>query len=250
MTGDALIEKWLLFAEGNPDIEDIIFDAIREIPQKIKNIEIAFKENDIQSICGYAHAIKGSYGNLKITEISDVAKAINIETLKELPNLAFIEENIQKLKTVEASIPPNYFAPKKNTAPVDEKSLDDNLNEPRILVADDEPINQRLMKDFCENFVGVPCDSADNGKIALQMLSEELNYKILLLDINMPIMDGWETIHKLRSEEKFNNLIVIALTGLLTEDEIVKCKKAGFNEWLSKPVDLMMLSTRLKQLLE
>lgn len=105
----------------------------------------------------------------------------------------------------------------------------------RILVAEDNSINQKLIKSILKKVNNI-CDIAGNGKIALDML-ELKDYDILLLDMQMPVMDGMETLQNIRQSEKFNKLPVIALTAYAMSEERDKYIAAGCNEFVPKPIN-------------
>jgi PAS domain S-box-containing protein len=102
----------------------------------------------------------------------------------------------------------------------------------KVLLVEDNPLNQK----YCSlllNQSNFSCSIANNGKEALQKLSEE-NFDIILMDIQMPEMDGFEATNILRNELK-NNIPVIAITANATEDERKKCFRHGMNGYISKP---------------
>ncbi len=108
----------------------------------------------------------------------------------------------------------------------------------RVLVAEDMPLNQLLIKIILEDF-GYVVDIAGNGKIAIEKLQEN-KYDIILMDLQMPELNGFETTEYIRS--KMNSQIpIIALTADVTTVDVEKCEAVGMNDYISKPIDEKLL---------
>jgi CheY-like chemotaxis protein/two-component sensor histidine kinase len=87
---------------------------------------------------------------------------------------------------------------------------------------------------------------AENGKKALEILDANPDTDIVLMDIMMPVMDGFEAIRKIRAQEKYWKLPILALTAKAMKDDRKKCIEAGANDYLSKPVDLDKVMSMLR----
>jgi len=121
-----------------------------------------------------------------------------------------------------------------------------NLKNLKILVAEDNAINQKLIKSILKK-VHNNCDIADNGKIALEML-EQKDYDILLLDMQMPVMDGMEALQILRQNDKYKDFPVIALTAYAMSEERDKYIAAGCNDFVAKPINKNELYCKILKL--
>ncbi|MEG4342930.1 response regulator [Microcoleus sp. A003_D6] len=116
----------------------------------------------------------------------------------------------------------------------------------KILLAEDHPINQQVIVAQLA-VLGYHADSAANGQEALDLLAEK-SYDLVLMDCQMPVLDGYETTQKLREREKGDrHTFVIALTAHAMPGEREKCLAAGMDDYLSKPVDLDALAAVLKK---
>lgn len=103
-----------------------------------------------------------------------------------------------------------------------------------ILVAEDNPINQTLIKKILGK-MGHNVVIAENGKVAIEKL-EEATFDILFMDMLMPIMDGIEATKEIRKKEEFDNLPIIAMTANAMSEFKTTCLEAGMNDFVSKPV--------------
>jgi PAS domain S-box-containing protein len=112
----------------------------------------------------------------------------------------------------------------------------------RILVVEDIALNQLLMKTLLEEF-GFEMDVAGNGKIAIEKLGQK-HYDVILMDLQMPIMDGFKATEYIRNEMKLS-VPIIALTADVTTVDVEKCKTAGMNDYISKPIDDKLLYSKI-----
>ena len=87
---------------------------------------------------------------------------------------------------------------------------------------------------------------AENGKIALDVLDAHADIDLVLMDIMMPEMDGYEAMKRIRSQGKLKNLPVIALTAKAMNDDKQKCIDAGANDYIAKPVDVGRLLSLMR----
>lgn len=112
--------------------------------------------------------------------------------------------------------------------------------KPRILVAEDNIINQKLITRALESR-GLTCDIAANGNDAMNACLTK-NYDLVFMDCQMPVMDGYESTAKIRaSEAEKKHTIIIAMTANAMEGDRTKCIKAGMDDYISKPVDFNVL---------
>ena len=123
-----------------------------------------------------------------------------------------------------------------------EVKLSEKIKNVRVLVAEDMPWNQLLIKIILKNF-GFEVDIAENGKIAIEMLQEN-KYDIILMDLQMHELDGFEATKHIRS--KINSQIpIIALTADVTTVDVGKCEAWGMNDYISKPIDEKLLYNKI-----
>jgi PAS domain S-box-containing protein len=140
---------------------------------------------------------------------------------------------------------------KKSTAEVDPEIEIQEMNTEvkgiKVMVVEDIALNQLLMKTLLDDF-GFECDFAANGKIAIEKLKTG-SYDIILMDLQMPEMNGFEAAEYIRN--KMNSRIpIIALTADVTTTDLKKCKLVGMNDYISKPVDENILYGKIIELLK
>ena len=111
------------------------------------------------------------------------------------------------------------------------------LNDKKILLVDDDARNTFALTTVLEN-KNMEVLVAENGKEALKILDEhQHDIDIVLMDIMMPEMNGYEAMQKIREQERFRKLPIIALTAKAMKGDKAKCIEAGANDYLAKPVD-------------
>lgn len=115
----------------------------------------------------------------------------------------------------------------------------------RVLVAEDNPVNRQVAAEMLAR-LGVEADLADQGEQALNMATRT-NYDLILMDCNMPVLDGYEATRRIRALEGDRNTPIIAMTAATSEDERQRALDAGFTGFLHKPVRLDALSELIGQ---
>jgi adenylate cyclase len=118
----------------------------------------------------------------------------------------------------------------------------------RLLVADDNKVNRLLLARSLE-LQGHTVALAANGRLALAML-RETPFDLLLLDMEMPEMDGFQVLEQLRADRALRDLPVIVTSSLEGLGNIVRCIELGAEDYLSKPVNAVLLKARIGASLE
>ena len=201
----------------------------------VRDTGIGIKKQKLETIFNAFEQIRSD--EKKVTYGTGLGLSIVKRIVDVMQGEIKVDSKINHGSSFEVSIP---LPEGKGSAPLKDKmDYDSNivvdLSSYSILVAEDNAINQKLIKSILKK-VNNTCDIADNGKIALEML-EEKNYDIFLLDMQMPVMDGMETLQNIRQSEKFQKLPVIALTAYAMSEERDKYIAAGCNEFVAKPIN-------------
>jgi len=147
------------------------------------------------------------------------------------------------LEVPSAALPP-FATMAAAQAPKDEaqQALNPGM---RVLLVEDEPTTRVKMEAVLESIVGHPVHSAGNGREALA-LALEVMPQIVVTDWLMPVMDGLEFCRALRATEWGQSMYVIMLTGVDTEEEVVRAFEAGVDDYVTKPVNLRALRARMR----
>jgi signal transduction histidine kinase len=115
----------------------------------------------------------------------------------------------------------------------------------RVLLVEDMPLNQQVASEFLRN-AKLRVVVADNGKEALEIL-EFSNFDVVLMDIQMPVMDGLEATRLIREQPQFATLPIIAMSAGVTLDEQEKCQAAGMSDFIAKPINPLQMLEKIKQ---
>ena len=119
------------------------------------------------------------------------------------------------------------------------------FNGKKVLLVDDDMRNVFALNKVLKE-KGFEITKAENGIVALDALNKQPNIDIVLMDIMMPEMDGYECMKKIREQKHFKDLPVIALTAKAMKEDRQKCIDAGANDYITKPVDIERLLSLMR----
>jgi CheY-like chemotaxis protein len=139
--------------------------------------------------------------------------------------------------------------PAASSLSLDHRSAGESVGPLHVLVADDNEINQVVACKFLQK-LGCQVEVARTGCEAVEAITRTA-YDVVLMDCEMPEMDGYEATREVRRREEgtLNHLPIIALTGHTSEDEVRKCRRAGMDRVVTKPVTLTVLRANLHELM-
>ena len=118
----------------------------------------------------------------------------------------------------------------------------------RILVVEDNEINQQVAREILEE-EGLKVHIADNGHEAVKMVGE-MKFDAVLMDIQMPVMDGYQATRRIRAQGQFNGLPIVAMTAHAMKGDREKCLAVGMNDHVTKPIDPWQLFSSLLRWVE
>ena len=123
------------------------------------------------------------------------------------------------------------------------------LGKQHILLAEDNPINQRVMQGLLDD-TGFELTFVENGELAVKAIQSSQKFDLVLMDINMPVMNGYEATSEIRKDIKFDKTPIIAMTANVMPEDVKKAKESGMQDHLTKPVDVLSLYDVLMSFLE
>ncbi len=214
---------------------DLIREIRRDYPLKVVNINSLFSIQE---------PIKHDY----IDEY--LKKPMSQERLRDLIIALFGEDNKESSAIIETKnstkslkvLYPNVI---KKTKDITADSFND-FKGSHILVVEDSFIDQKLFQNILEKS-GIEVTIANNGQEALKLLENKYNkFDLILMDISMPIMDGYDAIAQIRHNSRYNHIPIVASTSMTLESEINKMFRSGANAYLGKPLNTGYLYTILQ----
>jgi CheY-like chemotaxis protein len=111
------------------------------------------------------------------------------------------------------------------------------LKNKRVLIVDDDERNRYALSSYLD-MLEMKVITANDGESALNMLRSGKTVDLILLDIMMPVMDGYEMLRLLRSDASLKDIPVIAVTARAMKGDDLKCLEAGASDYVAKPIDL------------
>jgi PAS domain S-box-containing protein len=182
----------------------------------------------------------------RISELSDIGSLTLVPVYQKAPDSK--NENIQTFLVRPIIYTDLYHCliktidPQSNDHNRSEKSsmpeLDDALQDMRILVVEDNRVNQKVAKGILKR-LGFQCDIVDNGQKALDVLKEKV-YDLVFMDVQMPVMDGLTAAKAIRNKHtqvRRHDVPIVAMTAHAMRDSREKCLDAGMDDFISKPID-------------
>ena len=170
-------------------------------------------------------------------EDSDAVKAAGIDAF--LPKPFFLTSFRQKVDSVLGREP-------EHKPLEEEKSI---LQGMHILVAEDNEINAEILSELLD-MAGASCDIYENGELVVEAFEKSSpgQYRLILMDVQMPVMNGYEATRKLRNlgHPLAKTIPVIAMTANAFAEDVRDAMEAGMNAHVSKPIDMAVLEQTVK----
>ena len=254
--------KNILVIEENLVLRD---DMIKLISKNYKNINICSSGSGNEAL---EELEKTKIGliilNFDLEDVKqfDFIKVLNENTkYSDIPIIIYTEQNITKTDEIELrkKVSDIIIKGEKSTRRLideikifvnkvkDTKLIDDTeiFDNKTILAVDDDMRNIFALSSILES-KGIKVEIATNGKEALEQLKVNNKINLVLMDIMMPEMDGYEAMKIIRKTDNISEIPIIALTAKAMKGDREKCIKAGANEYLAKPIDKDKLLSMLR----
>ncbi|MCS3794781.1 response regulator [Niastella sp. OAS944] len=221
------IEKFdcIIIDLGLPDMSGIdLMEKIKSDTELAKIPIIVYTGKDLSKV--------------EIARLNQLADTVVLKTANSIERL--LDETVLFLHYAESKLPKEKQQMIRKVHRSDEV-----LKKRKVLLVDDDMRNIYSLTNALEEEELV-CLNAGNGIEALQKLEENTDIDIVLMDLMMPDMDGFETMQQIRKIDKYAKLPVIALTAKAMKGDREKCLEAGFSDYISKPVNLTQLISLMR----
>jgi CheY-like chemotaxis protein/signal transduction histidine kinase/CHASE3 domain sensor protein len=170
--------------------------------------------------------------------LNKLANTVVLKTANSKERL--LDETILFLHRVESNLPREKQMIIRRLHKTDEV-----LKNRKVLIADDDMRNIYSLTNALEE-EGLRCITAENGRNAVDLLKKNPDTDIVLMDVMMPEMDGYEATREIRKISKFDNLPIIALTAKAMKGDREKCLEAGMSDYIAKPVNIDQLLSLMR----
>ncbi|MGG9970880.1 ATP-binding protein [Ferruginibacter sp. SUN002] len=214
-------------------------DAKATIEFSVSDTGIGITENKIEKI--FENFQQASSGTSRLYGGTGLGLAIVKQLVEPQGGTIYVKSKIDEGSTFSFTL--DFLkTDEKPELEIEIVELDSEIKNIKVLVVEDIALNQLLMKTLLDDF-GFERDIASNGKIAIEKLKEK-SYDIILMDLQMPEMNGFEATEYIRETLK-SKIPIIALTADVTTVDLAKCKEVGMNDYIAKPVDERLLYSKI-----
>ncbi len=226
----------------------IVLDESLFKPRLVEYLEKLKKEKDLKVIA--LNSLLQKDEQEEHSEVVDkiLSKPANQERVFELIINLFTPQRIQKSREEEKSQDTyglTYRGEIQEAPHITQESFRE-FSGKRLLIVEDDIINQKVLTNILK-VSGMKIEIANNGREAVNKVKESIDpFDLVLMDINMPVMDGYVATQMIRLESEYDNLPIVAFTALALESEREKIFNSGMNAFLTKPLNIGKLYTVFK----
>ena len=240
---------------------DLQTEFRQQLPNTISSIEDLWKNivknksnmNDLKKITHLILHLADAAGTYGTDEVSYIARKCYL-TLKPFIGRDYQStENSKITKSLDGwfmqlNVASNEWL-STNTSVLLPTKTKVNRNKRSVLYIEDNPANLRLVEQVLDSISYIHVLSAPEPLLGLELANENIP-DLILLDINLPGMDGYQVLEKLRNQESTKDIPVIAVSANAMPKDIEKGKKAGFDGYITKPINVKELLGKVEGMLE
>ena len=226
-----------MLLEDLPPDDDAHRAPLREILDAAKDALTHISAVLVPSETPATETVRRLYAELEEPQARIIRAVTSLISAKDLGEGA--DEDLRRILNAAEQLRPAGIAdaaPEPETPPADDRA-------PRVLVVDDVADNRELLKRRLERH-GIEVRTAEHGKQALEMVEAEPP-ELILLDIMMPEMDGFQVLERLKGDKRTRDIPVIVISALDDTASAVRCIENGAEDFLSKPFDPVLLKARV-----
>ncbi len=243
----------LMLGGNEEDMFELLQGFARSLATVEERLNGYFAVDDSAAILALAHEIKGSAGNFGAKALFDSASALERAAKERRVTRPVLDECCSQCREAVSVLHAADKTNRRNVANgAASRSVSDQIAQAaqplagkRVLVVEDNRINQRVVAEFLQ-LAGMEVDAVNNGLEALAQINAGF-YDAILMDIQMPELDGIRTTQAIRKKDSHRSVPVIALSASISVTEHNACLDSGVNDFLTKPVDPEGLIAKLNQ---
>ncbi len=217
-------------------------------PFEIALLDYCMPDVNGESLCKQIKA-ESQLHDLILVMLTSTGKRGDAERFKELGLAAYLTKPVKKLQLLDCLriVTGESASVEKDTTGqiVTQYSIsEDHKQRVRILLAEDNVVNQKIALRLLEKKLGYHADVVSNGKEAIESL-EKFDYDLVLMDCQMPEVDGYEATGIIRDQDSAvlnHNTLIIAMTANAMKGDREKCLEAGMDDYISKPINVKELA--------
>ena len=174
--------------------------------------------------------------NTKLVVLNEVYSGLNSDMFEDIGVDAFLQipstqQSVLNM-IVDLYVAKNLDKRSRKTSMKDKLKL---MSNKKVLVAEDNDVNQKVILGLLSQ-TGIELTFVDDGHEALDLIKKDIHFDLVLMDINMPKMNGYEVTQEIRKTSKYNSLPILALTGDVTDKAVSKALDSGMQGHISKPI--------------
>jgi CheY-like chemotaxis protein len=259
-----------MFAYFRHDVKVISIENFLNSKPKLKPYDIVVLDESLLSpiILGYLKQIKEER-EFKIISLNSLLRVAQHKTTDDLIDKVMMKplnqervfemiSSLYEQKVAPTEIDNNIIGPEKakiyRSTILETKNIKQHnfydFDGKKILIVEDNIINQKVLTNIL-HLSGIEITIANNGQEAVNLVTraQAKEFDLVLMDINMPVMDGFAATQAIREEKEFDTLPIVAFTALVLDSEIQKMFDSGMNAFLAKPLNIGKLYTALAMFL-
>ncbi|MFK5938098.1 MAG: ATP-binding protein [Sulfurimonas sp.] len=173
----------------------------------------------------------------KIVILSELHNSLSENILKELTISAYLKTPFtqQSILNVITELYAARSEKSNKSEKINPKDKLKTLHSKKILVAEDNTLNHKIIQGLLKG-TGIELTFVENGKEAVYLISKDVKFDLILMDINMPIMNGYEATKQIRKHQKYNSISILAFTADVMKESIQQALKSGMQGHITKPI--------------